>query len=201
MAHRFPHGRPFRVSMGAALLALLLLPAAGAGAHGVSVFGGRGNSDFRALRGAVQWQGPLDGFNGKLGIADSHLEAAYARWRSVSVEATDFAPRRGYREVRVLSLAPVWRWVLPGVGGAGFAFYGEYGVGIAHLSSVELEDQRGEQRHLGSPWEFESRVSLGIRALPGGGDVNLRFMHVSNANLAAKNDGIDVLGVTVGFWF
>ncbi len=205
MAHCFPHGRLPRALMGAArifgLLALLLLPAAGAFAHGVSFGDGRGNADFLALRAAVQWEGPLDGFKGKLGIADSYLDASYSKWRSVSVEATPFAPRRGYREVRVLSLAPVWRWNVPGLGGEASAVYGEYGVGLAHLSSVELEDAKGEQRHLGSTWVFESRVSLGVRSLPHGGDVNIRFLHLSNANLASQNDGIDILGVTLGYWF
>jgi Lipid A 3-O-deacylase (PagL) len=184
----------------AVLLALALLPATGAQGNGASYFGGRGNGEFRVQRGAFQWEGPLDGLVGTLGIAASYLELSAARWRSVVVDASDFTPRRGYREIRVLAIAPVLRWTL-GAGPAGTTLYGEYGLGLAHLSGVEIEDENGEQRHVGSRWPFEHRLSIGLRTVPSGPDFNLRFMHLSNGKLASHNDGIDILGVTLGYWF
>jgi len=73
--------------------------------------------------------------------------------------------------------------------------YLEGGVGAAYVS-----DRRFEERELGSLWLFEDRIGGGIR-FEGGHDVNLCYLHHSNANLADENDGLNVYLLSYSFEF
>jgi len=73
--------------------------------------------------------------------------------------------------------------------------YLEGGVGAAYVSEKRFGD-----RELGSRWLFEDRIGVGIR-FEGGHDVNLCFLHHSNANLADDNDGLNVYLLSYGFSF
>lgn len=62
--------------------------------------------------------------------------------------------------------------------------YIEAGIGVAAFSSTELEDNR-----LGSSFQFEDRIGLGLRF--SGQEVGVRAVHYSNAGLKNPNDGVE----------
>jgi len=75
-----------------------------------------------------------------------------------------------------------------------FKPYIELGLGAALLS-----DTRIDRRNLSSNFVFESRLGVGLRS--DRLDVNLRFMHDSNAGLSEPNDGLSMFMVSLGYAF
>ncbi len=75
-----------------------------------------------------------------------------------------------------------------------FKPYVELGLGAALLS-----DTRIDRRNLSSNFLFESRLGVGMRS--DRLDVNLCFMHYSNAGLSEPNDGLSMLMLSLGYAF
>ncbi|UVE16986.1 acyloxyacyl hydrolase [Pseudomonas sp. LS44] len=62
--------------------------------------------------------------------------------------------------------------------------YIEAGIGVAAFANTEFEDQ-----DLGSSFQFEDRIGLGLRF--SGQEVGVRAIHYSNAGLQTPNDGLE----------
>ncbi|MOA39717.1 Lipid A deacylase PagL precursor [compost metagenome] len=60
----------------------------------------------------------------------------------------------------------------------------EAGIGVALFSSTEMEGN-----DLGSSFQFEDRVGLGLRFA--NQEVGVRALHYSNAGLQTPNDGVE----------
>jgi lipid A 3-O-deacylase len=72
--------------------------------------------------------------------------------------------------------------------------YVEAGIGVSAISETKIAD-----RDMSTGFQFEDRVGVGLRTTDL--DLSLRYMHYSNASIAAPNDGIDIIIVTVGYRF
>ncbi|MDO8696175.1 MAG: acyloxyacyl hydrolase, partial [Pseudomonas sp.] len=80
-----------------------------------------------------------------------------------------------------LSLTPV---IVYEFAGETIKPYVEAGIGVALFSDTEVEDQ-----HLGSSFQFEDRLGVGLRF--NGQEIGLRAMHYSNAGFSSPNDGVE----------
>lgn len=78
-------------------------------------------------------------------------------------------------------------------------FFVGFGVGAA-VHNGETELARADKKALGSRVLFHIPFEAGYR-FDAHTSVSLYFDHVSNANLAAANEGMDTLGVRVGYRF
>lgn len=85
-----------------------------------------------------------------------------------------------------LSFAPVFVYEFAG---ESIKPYIEMGVGVAAFSSTEVESNE-----LGSSFQFEDRIGLGLR-FAGGQEVGIRAIHYSNGGLQSPNDGIESYAV------
>ncbi|UVJ44798.1 acyloxyacyl hydrolase [Pseudomonas sp. LS1212] len=85
-----------------------------------------------------------------------------------------------------LSFAPVFVYEFAG---ESIKPYIEIGVGVAAFSSTEVESNE-----LGSSFQFEDRIGLGLR-FAGGQEVGIRAIHYSNGGLQKPNDGIESYAV------
>jgi lipid A 3-O-deacylase len=75
--------------------------------------------------------------------------------------------------------------------------YLEAGIGAGLISETDL----GE-RKLSTAFQFEDRLGAGVRfGAERAQDLNLRYVHVSNAGVKEPNDGIDVVVLSYGHTF
>lgn len=115
------------------------------------------------------------------GYFSGYFELSYNRWECKG------------QYINAVGISPVFAYHFGNQSNA-IIPYIEAGIGIAYL-----DEYRIAYRNLGSHWQFEDRVGLGARI--GFVDLNLRYLHYSNANLESPNDGIDILMFTVAFQF
>ncbi|WP_299490106.1 acyloxyacyl hydrolase [uncultured Shewanella sp.] len=99
-------------------------------------------------------------------------------------------------DITTLSLSPVLQLFFFD-NSALFKPYIELGIGIAYLSNKYLYDDTLKQRNLSSYWQFEDRMSIGVKIKQY--DINLRFLHYSNAGFQNPNDGMDMIQLTFTF--
>ncbi|WP_298773614.1 acyloxyacyl hydrolase [uncultured Shewanella sp.] len=78
-----------------------------------------------------------------------------------------------------------------------FKPYIELGLGITFLSNKYIYDDTIKQRNLSSHWQFEDRISIGFKIKKY--DLNLRFLHYSNAGFNNPNDGMDMVQLTLTY--
>jgi lipid A 3-O-deacylase len=62
----------------------------------------------------------------------------------------------------------------------------EAGIGVAVFADTQIED-----RDLGSMFQFEDRLGVGLR-FGRGHTLGLRAIHYSNAGIKTPNDGVEV---------
>ncbi|MEI7947909.1 MAG: acyloxyacyl hydrolase [bacterium] len=72
--------------------------------------------------------------------------------------------------------------------------YIEAGIGVSCIS-----DTRIATRDLATAFQFEDRVGAGVKIKYV--DISARYMHYSNASIAAPNNGMDIFIATVGYCF
>ena len=72
--------------------------------------------------------------------------------------------------------------------------YIDGGIGVAGISKTQIAG-----RNMSSLFQFEDRVGVGVkwRKL----DLNVGYLHYSNANIVGPNQGIDIYIATVGYAF
>ncbi|MBW8183052.1 acyloxyacyl hydrolase [Shewanella nanhaiensis] len=75
------------------------------------------------------------------------------------------------------------------------SLYVELGIGATYLSSPYYGD-----RDMGSHWQFEDKLGAGV-VLFKHHQLGFSFIHYSNANLAQKNDGLNAVGFSYGFFW
>jgi len=81
-----------------------------------------------------------------------------------------------------LSFAPVFVYEF---GNGSVKPFVEAGIGVSVFSQTQIEGNK-----LGSAFNFEDRLGLGVR-FAGGHEVSVRAIHYSNAGIKEPNDGIE----------
>lgn len=144
-------------------------------AHDVGVFGGEKED---GLDGNAEYLFPSPAFLAPLGAPRPHV--------GVTVNSA------GDTSQAYLGLSWEWQpwddgWFIEGsLGGA--------------IHNGELSDPTYRRKELGSLVLFRESVSIGHR-WQGGHSVMVTLDHISNANLADNNEGLDTLGVRWGYRF
>ena len=108
-------------------------------------------------------------------------------------------------DVNAISWAP--NIILTTRSNEGFSPYFQFGFGAAYFEDDKLKsDPKPHPRwtldgvtDLGSHGQFESSLAIGVRKNQFG--MRAKIYHYSNANLASKNDGIDVAEFGVSYSF
>jgi lipid A 3-O-deacylase len=99
--------------------------------------------------------------------------------------------RHGRESIRGAAYSPVFTYVFAGLPKSASSYI-EGGIGIGLLSERVIAG-----RDLSTYFQFEDRIGVGLRI----GrrhihDLNVRYMHYSNASIKQPNDGIDMLMVS-----
>lgn len=114
-----------------------------------------------------------------------NLELVYHFWRD-----------KDYRNNSGLSITPVLRYQYPLSSEFDFVtLYAEVGIGATYLKHDKYMD-----RNLGSHLQFEDKFGLGL-VLFEHHQIGFSFIHYSNADLAAVNDGLNSVGMSYGYFW
>jgi lipid A 3-O-deacylase len=98
--------------------------------------------------------------------------------------------------IRQAAYSPVFAYMFAGLIKS-ISPYLEGGIGIALLSEKEISG-----RDLSTYFQFEDRIGIGLRiGRRYTHDVNIRYMHYSNASIKQPNDGIDIFIFSYTFSF
>jgi lipid A 3-O-deacylase len=149
--------------------------------YGISFGYGSGNNKIDIYRVGIKKDFSARWFETNLGSASGYFELSYNRWEydSDDIDAVAFSP------VFTYAFGDPADWVRP---------YVEGGVGLAYL-----DEYRINQRNLSTHFQFENRIGIGARI--SFVDVNVRYMHYSNASIKGPNDGIDIWLFTTAIQF
>ncbi|MCQ4277272.1 acyloxyacyl hydrolase [Stutzerimonas degradans] len=140
-------------------------------AMGVTAAVGQTGESTMTYRLGVQFDFNRSWLQSDVGRLTGYWDAGYTYWEGDETSAN-----------HSLSLAPVFVYEFAG---ESVKPYIEAGIGIAAFESTEVED-----RELGSSFQFEDRIGVGLR-LAGGHEIGIRALHYSNAGLKNPNDGVE----------
>ncbi|MEM1435257.1 MAG: acyloxyacyl hydrolase [Pseudomonadota bacterium] len=105
----------------------------------------------------------------------------------------------GAEQLWILGTSPVLRWQFQALGQSTITPFLEAGVGLAVLSDDKLRSGNNRALRLGTRWQFEDRVAIGIRfGRQQRWELAWRLMHHSNLNAADDNAGLDSQLVSIG---
>lgn len=155
--------------------ALCTAPFAAAHAMGVTGAVGVTGESTMTYRLGMQFDFGTSWLQSSTGRLTGYWDAAYTYW-----EGDESAANHS------LSFSPVFVYEF---NGESVKPYIEAGIGIAGFESTEIED-----RDLGSSFQFEDRLGVGLR-FAGGHEVGIRALHYSNAGLKNPNDGVESYAV------
>jgi lipid A 3-O-deacylase len=163
---------------------LLAIKSTVAAPDGISLGIGKGNHSIKVLKGGLRKHFNHHWFDSGTGRLTGYWELSLGYW--------DEKPDN----IFALGLSPVFVYEFRPMA-SGRQFYINAGIGVAVIS-----DTRIGTRNLGSTFQFEDQIGLGLRF--GNNrqhDLNLGFLHYSNARIKPPNDGIDILLLTYTHWF
>ena len=141
----------------------------------------RGRAELDIYRIGYQWDFNRTLWQGEHADIGGYFEASLNHWDSP------------FDDVTAAAISPVFRLTFGSALGS-YRPYIEAGIGLALLS-----DDRVGGRGLGSSWQFENRIGLGLASARF--DFHYRYMHYSNADIEKPNHGIDAHVIGVGYRF
>ncbi|MFF7705953.1 acyloxyacyl hydrolase [Pseudomonas sp. NPDC007930] len=155
----------------AAVAALAVGYSTGAQADGISFSAGDTGQSTQVYRlgYAIDWD--KSWWQTSMGRLTGYWDAGYTYW--------DGDKRSS---VSTLSFAPVFRYEF---GSGSIKPFIDLGIGVSVFSRSKVED-----RDLGSAFNFEDRIGLGVQ-FGGGHELSVRAIHYSNAGIKEPNDGIE----------
>lgn len=162
-----------------------------------SLSAGTGMDDRSNVRIARQWHWQQRWFEGSMGHLGGYWEASIAATH-VSDSAGPFDD--GANPAFILAIAPVLRWQFPTLGNSRIAPYADLGTGIALFSDKDLRKGAFRSRRMGSYLQFENRANVGVR-IGERWSIAYQQLHYSNADIASRNDGLDLFMLSVGYDF
>ncbi|WP_041770427.1 acyloxyacyl hydrolase [Metapseudomonas resinovorans] len=154
----------------AAAAAFSLGQAVSAQAADVSLDIGQSGDSTMVYRLGTQFDFSSSWFQTSVGRLTGYWDAGYTYWVGDETASN-----------HSLSFTPVFVYEFAGQSVRPFV---EAGIGVALFSSTEMEDN-----DLGSSFQFEDRVGLGLRFA--NQEVGVRALHYSNAGLQTPNDGVE----------
>lgn len=147
----------------------------------VGIGGNYLDNDLYDIRLGLQWLWDMPLWQWRNWQLGGYWEVSYNYLR-----VPDPAPSLNH-DTHIWAITPVF--VLAPRSQGNWSPYIEVAIGAAYLSDKEIAG-----RATGSHYQFEDRASLGVRfGQAQQYDVNLRFMHYSNANIESPNPGYDLL--------
>lgn len=182
----------------AGLLALVaLLAAHSASAEPWTLSAGTGMDDRNNVRIARQWHWENRWLQNPIGHLSGYWEASIAATQ-VSDSAGPFDD--GANPGVMVALAPVLRWQFPTLGSSQIAPFADLGTGVALLSDKDLRKGAFRSRRMGSYLQFENRVNVGVK-IGERWSIAYQQLHYSNADIASRNDGLDLFMLSIGYDF
>jgi len=154
----------------AALVTLSLGQGGYAAAADVSFDVGQSSESSMVYRLGTQFDWATNWFQSSTGHLTGYWDGAYTYWDGDESSSN-----------HSLSVAPVFVYEFAG---ETVKPYIEAGIGVALFENTELEG-----RELGSSFQFENRLGVGLRFA--GQELGLRAMHYSNAGIKQPNEGIE----------
>ncbi len=172
--------RPALAVASALLLGLSSTPAMAVDRVSIGVGGNYIDYDLYSARLGVQWLWDTPLWQWRNWQLGGYWEASYHYLRIPEPE-----PHLN-KDMHIWAITPVFVFAPRPQGD--WSPYAELAIGAAYLSDKELAG-----RTTGSRYQFEDRIAVGMRFGEAQQyDVNLRFLHYSNAKLEAPNPGYDV---------
>lgn len=154
------------------LLAISALAATPAPAMDLTLSVGSSHESTTVVRLALQSDFSRSWWESSTGRLTGYWDAGYTWWEG---DLTS--------DNHTLSLVPVFVYEFAGERLRPFV---EAGIGAAVFADTRVED-----RNLGSMFQFEDRIGVGLR-FGGGHALGLRAIHYSNAGIKNPNDGVEV---------
>lgn len=166
----------------ALLIAVLLCAAPALAFDRISMAVGQANDDIEVQRLGLQRDFSAHWWSDKVVGVSGYWELSVNRWSDdETITALALSPVLTVFPNRVTAVRP----------------YLELGIGVALLS-----DRRIGGRDLSTRFQFEDRIGAGVRFGDAHRhDLNLRFMHYSNADIEQPNNGLDVYMLSYGYAF
>lgn len=181
-----------RLTIQSALLLLCMCFSLDANAVAGTLGFGKGVSNLRTLRMAVQWDlGQWFSTDNKYHW-HGYWEASGARWRASHGNLPN-----GRETASIFTTGPQIRLERSAADRFGNIPFMELGVGLSWLSKKNIGGRRMDMH-----FQFEDRFGLGLRWGPQQQyETSLRAFHYSNASLGEHNSGMNLVMVTMGKWF
>ena len=158
-----------------AMVALAAGTAVPASALDLSLSAGESHDSTAVVRIALQSDFSRSWWQTSVGRLTGYWDAGYTWWEGDQTS-----------DNHTLSLAPVFVYEFAGERLRPFI---EAGIGVAVFA-----DTRVEGRNLGSMFQFEDRIGLGLR-FGQGHTLGVRALHYSNASIKDPNDGVEAYSV------
>jgi lipid A 3-O-deacylase len=155
----------------AALAAAMLGQSFSAQAAGVEFAVGQTSDSTMVYRLGMQFDWDKSWLQSDIGRLTGYWSGAYTYWAGDTTASN-----------HSLSFSPVLVYEFAG---ETVKPYVEAGIGVAVFDHTKLESNT-----LGSAFQFEDRVGLGLR-FAGGHEVGIRATHYSNGGITNRNDGVE----------
>ncbi|WP_421682286.1 acyloxyacyl hydrolase [Stutzerimonas urumqiensis] len=155
--------------------ATLVLAQGSAHAMGITAAVGQTGESTMTYRLGAQFDFGTSWWQTSVGRLTGYWDAGYTYWEGDETSSN-----------HSISVAPVFVYEFAG---DAVRPYIEAGIGVAAFENTEVEG-----RDLGSSFQFEDRLGVGLR-FNGGHELGLRAIHYSNAGLKEPNDGVESYAV------
>ena len=100
----------------------------------------------------------------------------------------------GRESIKQAAYSPVFTYVFAGLTNI-MSSYVEAGIGISYLSDKTISG-----RDLSTHFQFEDRIGVGLKiGQRHTHDLNIRYVHYSNASIKQPNDGIDMVMISYAY--
>ncbi len=160
---------------------LLLASTALAGPYGVCLGVGAAHHDIDVFRAGVIREFSPRWFESRTGYLSWYAELSCNAWAHEG------------EKVYGIGLSPVLVYHFE-TGNPAIRPYIEAGIGGAYINDYSINSQ-----NLSSNVLFEDRIGIGVRIHKF--DLNLRYMHYSNAGIENPNDGLDIFVGALSWYF
>lgn len=145
---------------------------------------GRGSDDVDVYRGSLQYGFKPHWLKSDAGYLHSRLEITFSVWEGEDEDNWG------------LFYSPVFMYSFDN-GQRAFIPYLEAGIGVGFISKTFFQG-----RKLSTAFQFEDRLGGGVRfGRQQRHDLNVRYVHYSNASLKNPNAGLDTWVVSYGYRF
>ena len=149
--------------------------------YGLTLGYGQSQDDIDIFRVGVAKKWDVRWLKNSTGYVDGYFELSYNHWNGDN------------DEINAVALSPVFLYAFNPDEKPWYPYI-EGGIGVALLDEDQIDD-----RDLATSFQFEDRIGAGFRYK--NLDINVRYMHYSNASIEEPNHGIDIWIGTLAWYF